>query len=441
MGTTSQNSEEPVLRTLSVAGLWLLIVNGMVGAGIFGVPAEAARLAGAFSPWVFVICALLQLPVVLCFARLASYFTGTGGPVLYAGTAFGAMCGFQAGWCLYTARLLAFAANTNLLVSSFAYLMGGTASPGWRILMLFSVCGLLAIANAAGVRGAIRWLSALTVLKFAPLIALIFVGIPKLRPDLQFPNSADHLDLGAAILLVMYVYTGFESGLVVAGEARHPRRDLPRALLAGLITCALLYALIQSVSIAALPDLASSNRPLVDVAEALVGSWGALVLAAAAVVSITANLFGNMFSSPRITYRLALEGHLPKFFCSVHPTYRTPLWSIAFFSAASFVLAATSGFVWLASLSVLARLAVWLTCIAALPRLNRHFATEDRGLRSAAVVFLPVVAVLVCLALLSQVKFLAYVSVAGLVAVGSVLFLIQRRPPLKQEALGRSIDG
>src|SRR5215469_886922 len=84
MTVPARDIQEPVVRSLSATGLWLLIINGMIGAGIFGVPAEADRLAGALSPWVFAICALLQVPILLCFAQLASYFAGTGGPVLYA---------------------------------------------------------------------------------------------------------------------------------------------------------------------------------------------------------------------------------------------------------------------------------------------------------------------------------------------------------------------
>lgn len=110
-------------RRLSVVGLWLLVINGMVGAGIFGVPAEAARLTGAFSPWLFVVSAAMMCPIFLCFAQLGSYFTGTGGPVQYAGTAFGPFAGFQVGWCLYVARLLAFAANANLLVGALGRLI------------------------------------------------------------------------------------------------------------------------------------------------------------------------------------------------------------------------------------------------------------------------------------------------------------------------------
>lgn len=433
----ARDIQEPVVRSLSATGLWLLIINGMIGAGIFGVPAEAARLAGALSPWVFAICALLQVPILLCFAQLASYFAGTGGPVLYANAAFGPMAGFQTGWCLYIGRMLAFAANLNLLVDSLAYLLGGTIASGLRMVLLFVVCGLLSLVNATGVRGAIRWLGGLTVLKFAPLIALVLCGIPMLHLNLRARTPIDLHGLGEATLLVIYAYAGFESGLVVAGEARNPQRDLPRALLAGLSVCAGLYVLIQAVSVATLPSLASSARPLIDVAAVLMGPWGALLLTAAAAVSVAANLFGSMFTTPRITYRLALDGQLPHWFGAVHPMYKTPVSSIAFYGAGCFVLAAFSGFAWLAALSVVTRLLLWLVCIAATPRLKNQLGNSQHAVRLAGGYSTPVLAAIVCIGLLLQVKVLAYVSVVGLLAVGSLLFVTARPSRLPNKNLGR----
>jgi amino acid transporter len=424
---TADDIPERLVRRLSVVGLWLVIINGMIGAGIFGLPAEAARLAGAFSPWVFAICAVLILPIMLCFAQLASYFTGTGGPVLYAGTAFGPIVGFQAGWSLYVARLLAFAANVNLLVNSLAYFLDGVISPGLRVALLFAVCSVLTLLNAIGVRSAMRSLSALTILKFVPLIALVSFGLLRHRWDLRSDTTMGPHDLGAAVLLVIYVYTGFESGPVVAGEALNPQRDLPRALLAALFVCSALYVLIQAVSLSALPTLASTTRPLVDVASALMGPWGALLLTGGVIASVGGNLVGQMLSTPRITYRLALDGHLPYWFGKVHPTFKTPLRSIVFFGTACFFLAVSSGFVWLAGLSVLTRVLVYLVCFAALPRLKTHFGAAQGALRLPGGYGVPLLAVVVCIGLLTQVKALAYVSAAALLAVGSLLYVAARR--------------
>lgn len=426
MTAAANDTQELLVRRLSGVSLWLLIINMMIGAGIFGLPAEAARLSGAFSPWVFVICAALLLPIILCFAQLGSYFTGTGGPVLYAGTAFGPIVGFQVGWCLYVSRLLSFAANVNLLAGAVGYFLGREIGPGLRVTLLFAICALLTSVNVVGVRGAMRWVGALTVLKVLPLLALVSFGLPSLHWDLGLQTGMGAHEIGAAVLLVIYAYTGFESGGVVCGEARNPQRDLPRALLATLLVCTVLYASIQAVSVAVLPTLASSTRPLVEVAAALMGPWGALLLTAGLIASVGGNLFGSMFSAPRVTYRLALDGSLPKWFGAVHPTFETPTSSIVFYGTACFLVAVSGGFAWLAGLSVLTRLLLYVVCIGAIPRLKSRFGAAPGALRLPGSYTVPVLAMAVCIGLLMQVNVLAYVSVAAFLTVGSILFVAAR---------------
>jgi amino acid transporter len=440
ISTRAEDLQEPLVRRLSAFGLWLLIVNGMIGAGIFGVPAEAARLAGAFSPWVFAICGLLQLPIMLCFAQLGSYFTGTGGPVLYAQAAFGPLVGFQVGWCLYVGRLMAFAANLNLLVSSLGYFLGGPVAPGLRVALMLAICGLLTLLNAVGARGAIRSLGTITFLKLVPLLALVTVGLFKLPLILRVPTPTIPHDLGAAVLLVIYVYTGFEGGSVAAGEARNPRRDVPRALLAALAVCCVLYVSIQAVSVAALPTLATTPRPLVDAAEVLMGPVGALLLTAGVIASVGANLVGSMFALPRITYRLALDGHLPQWFGTVHPTYNTPIASIIFYGTAAFLLAATGSFVWLAGLSVVTRVPLYLCCIFAIPRLKARLGNSPQALRLPGGYTVPALAVIVCVGLLTQVKASSYWNGAAFLAVGSVFYVAARRSSVEGKGHGRRGD-
>jgi amino acid transporter len=419
---------EPLPRELSVLGLWLLVVNGMIGAGIFGLPAEAARLAGDASPWIFVICAVLILPVVLSFAQLASHFGNTGGPMLYAATAFGPLVGFQVGWAYYVARLTAFSANLSLLVATLGYFWPAAADARLRALLLFACCALLVAINVVGARDAMRSLGLLTALKFLPLVLVVGFGIAHvdaalLTPQLtSFPGAGD---LGAAILLVIYAYVGFESGLVPAGEARRPERDMPRALLAALATVSLLYAAVQMVSVAVLPDLATASRPLVAVGETLLGSTGALLVMAGIAVSVGGNLLGSMFSTPRVTYRLARDGHLPAWFGAVHARHQTPAWSIAFYGLLGFLLALKGSFAWLAALSVLVRILLYLCCIAAVPRVRARLPVEG-GLRLPGGLAIPGLGVVVCLGLLTQVDGRAWVVTAVFLGAGSVLYLIAR---------------
>ncbi len=421
---------EPLERQLSGLAVWLLVINGVIGAGIFGLPGEAARLAGAFSPWVFVICAVAMLPVMLSFAELASRFEATGGPVRYVGSVFGPAAGFLAGWATYIARLTAFSANAVLLVSALGYFWPGADDSAMRLALLFAVCGGLTAVTVLGTRNAMGSLGLLTVLKLLPLVGLVLIGIVRIPhavfESIQVAPPPD-AELGAALLLVFYAYVGFESGLVPAGEARNPRRDIPRALLWSVAMVAVLYFVLQAVSLAVLPGLAGTKRPLVEVGGRLLGPAGAVLMMAGLVASVGGNLSGSLFSAPRITYALGLDGSLPAWFARVSPAFGTPAVSIMVFGAAAFLLAAGGSFAWLAGLSVLTRVLIYVGCFVTLPALRRQGGDAPGVMRLPGGLVIPALAVLICLALLTQVKAGDYLVTGAMLAVGAMLYALARR--------------
>lgn len=158
-----------------------------------------------------------------------------------------------------------------------------------------------------------RSLGVVTILKLLPLIAIAGIGLVGLDREVftSITTPPNTTDLGAAVLLVIYAYVGFESGLVPAGESKHPQRDMPRALILALAVATGLYILIQIAAQRLLPDLAGSERPIVEAGEAFLGRAGAVIVVLAIIASVGGNLLGSMFSTPRITYRLALDGQLP----------------------------------------------------------------------------------------------------------------------------------
>jgi amino acid transporter len=416
-------SPEALRRTLSVAGLWLLVVNGMIGAGIFGLPAEATRLVGHASPFVFLFCGLLIAPVILAFAELSSRFEGTGGPVAYTRATFGPLVSFQVGWAFYVARATALAANLNLLLATLAFFVPGVDAGAVRVATLAAILLALTAVNVVGTRHAIGSVGALTVLKFLPLVALVVWGAPEIGEwttalaDAPLPGREAW---GAATLLLLYAFVGFESGLIPAGEANRPGRDIPRALLASLVLVTVLYVLIQAVCLAVLPDVGASERPLVDAASRLFGTVGALAMTAGVIASVGGNVAGAMFSTPRMTYALALDGRLPRAFAWVHPVYRTPAVSVAAFGGLVLALAVSGSFAWLAATSVLIRLLIYLACIGAIPVLRRQQGIANRSH------VLPALAAVLCVWLLAQVSAQSVWATAALLAAGLALYGVER---------------
>ena len=425
MAAENHLGPEPLERRISLLSLGVIAINGIIGAGIFGVPTDAFRLVGAFSPYMFVLCALLILPVMLCFAQLASCFSATGGPVLYGREAFGPLVGFQMGWFVYLARIAAFAANINLVVNTISYFISEPLSGGMRIGILFVICSFLTAINILGAGTAIRWLNAITIAKFVPLFTLAAIGLWHSDTFLTVHSPVFDADFGAAILLVLYSYTGFEGTVVNAGEALNPQRDIPRALMLSLGVVTAIYVTIQLATCAALQSMADTATSLSQVSAFYMGPFGALLLTVGLIISATGNMMSNMFVMPRLTYRFGLDGQLPAWFGYVHPIYKTPTYSILAYGILVFGLAASGSFVWLAGLSVLARLPVWFLCALAVLRLDHRFKNAPDAIKMPRII--PIIAALGCLVLTTQAKTTAFQTAGAFLLAGTVFYFLSTR--------------
>ncbi|MBK6427901.1 MAG: amino acid permease [Blastocatellia bacterium] len=419
---------ESLRRDLTRTGIALLVVNGIIGAGIFGLPSEAARLVGTFSPWLFVICGIIMATVMLSFAQAASYFDATGGPILYTWTAFGPFIGFQTGWILYVGRATSIAANVNLLATYLGSLIpGADVGPG-RLTVIVLTVVVFTWINFVGVKSSVGAIAAITIVKLAPLAVLVLVGITWIRGDAVVPEGLPgYANFGEAMLLVVYAFIGFEGALIPAGETRHPERSIPIALLAtGLITT-VFYVLVQSVVASVLPDLGTSKRPLADAAGVIFGTVGVLVITATAAVSILGNTAASMLTAPRMTYTMARYGTLPTPLARVHDRYLTPHLSILLYGALSLGLALSGTFAWLAGMSSLARILGYILCIASLPRLKARFGDRPGALRLPGGMTIPVIALLVCAWLVMQTKLDAVLVTAGFIGGGILLYGFSKR--------------
>lgn len=427
--TKKIETSESLRRQLTVVGLWLLAINGMIGAGIFGVPAKTFALAGEFSPWIFVICAILIAPIMLSFGELASSFRSTGGPMLFVGMAYGPFAGFQAGWGYYVARITAYSANMNLMVLSVGFFWPAAADPTPRLVLMAIASVIIIGLNIVNAKATMGYLGIITLLKLSPLVALALYGLftwdgAAFESISQVPSAPD---LGAALLLVIYAYVGFESSTVPAGESKDPQRDMHRALVLALVVASALYALIQLAAQQLVPDLASSDGPLLAAGEAWLGPIGASIVAIGIVTSVGGNLISSTFSSARISYRMGLDGYLPTWFSALNVTYATPIYSVLFFGIAGFLLSASGSFAYLAVLSVFTRLMLYLACFVSMPAVRRN--GDENAYRLPGGWIIPGLAVLVCLGLLTQVSMSSVLATFGLLAVGTVLYLtVSKRP-------------
>ncbi|MGE4062832.1 MAG: APC family permease [Rhodospirillaceae bacterium] len=418
-----------LLRAITPLGAALLVLNGMIGSGIFALPGTVSATAGNWAPWLFIAVGLFFITIALCFAELASYFRETGGPVLYAGSAFGPVAGFAAGWMLWLGRVTAMAANLNVVITYLGPVWPAVAGGAGRIIFIGAASGLLVIANLVGVKQGVRTVAVFTVLKLAPLFILVAVGLTYVGGETMPGPAPDIATMGAAALLLIYAFVGFEAALVTAGETRDPRRALPRALVLTMIGTALLYWLITLVYVAVLPNGGAEQKTLADLAAVLGGPMAATAMAFTVVFSVAGNMASAMVTTPRLTFSLAENKWLPKWFGHVHPKFATPDNSILLFGVMVFIFAASSGFVFLAAASSLARILIYILCILALPKLRGALSSEAReeAYRPPGGLLVPGIALLLCLWACTQAALNTWALVAGIVAVGLALYWIARR--------------
>jgi basic amino acid/polyamine antiporter, APA family len=358
--------EADLVRGIRRWDLLAICINGIIGAGIFGLPSRVYALIGTYSLIAFVACALVVALIILCFAEVSSRFEETGGPYLYAREAFQPAVAFEIGWLIWLARVTAFAANCNLLINYLSFFWLSATTPLWRALVIVAVVTVLALINLLGIRQAAIVSNAFTIGKLVPIILFIAAGLFFLNPQAyELGPTPSTGDFSKSVLLLVYAFTGFEMATIPAGEVRDPQRNLPRALLIAILVVATLYILIQVVCVGTLPGLAQSTKPLADAGSQFLGAAGGAIISAGAMISISGNLNILLLSGSRLPFAMAEQKQLPAVVGSVHRTFFTPYISILITAGVMLFLTLKSSFLEALTISTIARLVTYgATCLA-----------------------------------------------------------------------------
>jgi amino acid transporter len=400
-----------------------LVINCVIGSGIFGIPSELTRLVGWMSPLAMIAGAVAQFPLIAATAEVASQFCEPGGAYLYARTLFGRFAGIQVGWFSLLAPIAGVAANAGLFVTYLGGLVPGARSGLGRAVALALLIALPAIANYVGVRRGGRFSSVLVVAKLLPMVILIALGLMRPVPA-ETPAQYGQWDAPGwsewigALLLLAFAYGGYEDALVPAGEVKDPRRTMGFALGIGLLACTVLYTLLQMVTVATI-GLSNSGSPLTEVASVLIGSKGAMFVSVAAMLSTYGNVSAGILTTPRLAYSLAAHGEFPALLGKVHPRYNTPAIAIVCFSALVWLLAETGTFLWALALSAGSMMVMYAGTCAALIRLRMLRPGAD-ALRIPFGSVTAVIGILIACALLTQLAPGQWLLMLVMFAVGVV---------------------
>jgi amino acid transporter len=354
--------EENLIRGIGRWDLTAIVINSIIGAGIFGLPSKVFAQIGSFSLFAYAACALVIALIVLCHAEVASRFSATGGAYLYAKKAFGSTVAFEVGWLYWIVRVATFAANVNLFVTYAGVFWPSAAEPMNRVIVIVVFVLLLTIVNILGIRQAAVFSNIVTVGKLAPLLLFGLVGLFFIEPaNFNFSQVPEYSSFSSAVLILIYAFVGFEIAVIPAGEMKDPQKNLPFALFTALAAVTLIYVLVQVVSIGTLAGLASTERPLADAASGFVGPLGAILIAAGALVSITGNQNVGLLGGSRILYAMGERGELPRIFTTTSERFKTPHVSLIFTAIVILVFATQTSFLGALGIATITRLIIYAT--------------------------------------------------------------------------------
>ena len=317
-------------------GLWTavaLLIGQVIAVGIFLTPAGMAKSVG--SPfWLLAIWTLLgamTLSGALCYGELAARFPEAGGSYVYLREVWGKPVAFLYGWMdLLVLDPGLTAALAVGLTGYFAYLV--PLSPAAQKIFAIIVVVFVGVINILGARIGAEFLKALTILKVATLLFIIVYGFAggfgswgNFTPFFAVPEKPFDA-LAGGIVGAFFAFAGWWEMTRMAGEVENPQKNIPRALIIGIVAITAIYILTSAVFIYLVPTSAVADEKAfaAQVGEALFGRTGGVVFASIVVVSVLATLIAYLMVAPRVYYAMAQDGLFFKKFGELHPRFGTP---------------------------------------------------------------------------------------------------------------------
>lgn len=412
-------------RVIGLPGAVLLNFNGVIGAGIFALPALLYAGAGSYAPLAIFLFAVLTAASLAIVAKISTRFNQSGGPQLYIENALGRFAGFEAGWCMLGANLAARAANFHVIVSYLAAIFPVFDQPAVRMTTILALIALFTLLAISGTRRSIGALWLGSALKLGPILLLCIVGLAAngLPGEYVAPQFSE---VEATALLLAYAFSGGMVSSISAGETRNPQRTVFLSMFINIAIVALLYSLVQLAYVAIAPDAANADRPLASAAEAVFGPWGGVLIAIAAIFSIGTGQLTYFVAMPRLLYGMGRRGLLPEIFASLS-RFDTPWFAISVYGLVAGGLALSGTFQSLANLMVAAESLVGIGVLAtfvAMWRRNTGGIAADLGIGWAAIT---AIALSFTLWLLVQVPWSAALPTLGILLAGGAVFMLARR--------------
>lgn len=414
-------------RDLGVWSASAIVVGTVIGSGIFLVPASMVHRVGSphlvFIVWIF--GGLLSLAGALSYAELAAALPEAGGEYVYLREAYGPFWGFLYAW---TMTWVGKSGTLATMATGFFYYLatfipqldhvfyrialpigpdGGPLEISYGQVLAMGVILLLAVINYFGVKIGGRVQVAVTAAKVGLIAAIVVVGLAwaggdALNYQTSVPAAGGVTGFFAALVAALWAYDGWNNAPMVASEVTNPQRNLPRALIGGVILVMLVYLVTNLAYFYVLPaeQVAASDRVAATMMNRILGGGGAAAVSLAAMVSIFGALNGSLLAGARVPFAAARDGLFFHALGSVHPRHRTPSVSIFALSGLAAILVFSGRFEQLFTYVIFAEWLLYGMTAAGVLVLRRKRPGLPRPYRTLGYPVVPVLFVVIALCLL-----------------------------------------
>ncbi|MES2403354.1 MAG: amino acid permease [Pseudomonadota bacterium] len=402
MSESPANARRELPRKLGLATGMAVVVGVIIGSGIFRVPsgiaADTGNLTGIALVWV--LGGIVALFGALSIAELAAMYPAAGGPYVYLRESYGRPLAFLFGWMFLLTQPISWAAQALMFSEYLGFFVPIPGQIQHAIAAVLII--VVAAANYRSVKlGAyIQNLStAAKVVAIVGLSATIFFLAPggEHNPlNAESMGVAKWSGVGIGLIAALWAYDGWENLTTLSGEVRNPGRNLPMALIGGVVLVMVVYLLINVAYLRALPlpQLVASKSVATDAATVVLGRAGASLVGALVMLSVFGTLNGSILSTPRVFFAMAEDGLFFRTVGKIHPKYETPYVAIAFIVVIAVIYVLLRDFMQLAEAYVLGIWPFLALCVIGLFILRRTRPEMPRPYRTLGYPVIPALFVL-----------------------------------------------
>ena len=431
-------------KKLSLFDVTNLVIGAIIGADIYVASSFGAGFLGPFSLVVWVVAGLIAIVIALCFAQCVMLLPKVGGPYAYAKRAWGPFAGFIVGWSLWLAEWISLAVFP-LAFTRYLMFFVPNMNVVTQSLVKVVFVAFLALTNIVGIKAAGKVNDVLTLLKLAPLVFFVIAGITWIfiNPVVASANFSPFAPFGfagfgSAIVLIFWAYAGFEISTIPAEDVEEPSKNIPKAVIIGILVVTVFYLTTNVVLFAVrnYNQLATDTAPLAAASNGILSSnvtlalLGGLLVGIGALISVAGSDESGMIGTARLGYALAADGLFPKIFAKIHTKFKTPYASIIIQSITALAAALLAPF--FGGLNLLISVSVFFLAIAYLATSASVFPLHKKnpvsnvhyGKRNAVI---PVLGVVFSIYLITQCS-LSQISVGILLLLVGIPIYIKYSP-------------